>query len=419
MNFQRNFKVFRGKEGLGQLEEDWRNLCHRLPNPQFFHHFDWYSSYVDALLEAGTTLYFVALYEAGELQAVFPLQKRRQRAFGMERHILELPHYFRLRLWDFIVAPAAAHAGTFRALRDFLARTPELRWHVLRLREVMEAGAADRLIRSERVPLLIAEPAGYSSVMPFLAYDETRGRLSKKSRENLKSAQNRAKRVGARFLCVRDPEGLRTLYRELVRIEGSGWKGAAGTAMRCIPGLMRFFDHVVTRMGAQGYCEINALEVDGKIVSAQLGTVTGNVYCGQKIAYDKAYARLSPGHLLVDDIMRRYAGHRDVRLLNLITDGAWQKDWRPDRVAVFDYYVYRPSLQGLLAYLSYGGRLAQHGFVGWLRTTLSWGQAVATGSDTVPEPRKGVIIDLAARIRRRGRIGMGSARSQDRGASAA
>src|SRR3546814_16217356 len=48
----------------------------------------------------------------------------------------------------------------------------------------------------------------------------------------------------------------------------------------------------------------------------------------------------------------------DLRLLNLITDVAWQAPWRPDRVAVTDYYLYRASPQGRLAYLSYGGRLA-------------------------------------------------------------
>src|SRR3546814_3834577 len=41
-----------------------------------------------------------------------------------------------------------------------------------------------------------------------------------------------------------------------------------------------------------------------------------------------------------------------------ISDVAWQAPWRPDRVAVTDYYLYRASPQGRLAYLSYGGRLA-------------------------------------------------------------
>src|SRR3546814_2760979 len=110
-----------------------------------------------------------------------------------------------------------------------------------------------------------------------------------------------------------------------VRIEASGWKGAAGTALRNMPALERFFENVVTRFGAAGQCEITALEVDGKIISAQLGTMVGDTYCSHKIAYDEAYARLSPGHLLMDDLMQRYSDHRAIRLLNLITDVSWQR----------------------------------------------------------------------------------------------
>ena len=339
-----------------------------MPNPQFFHHLEWYGSYTDCLLENDAALCFVALYEAGELQAVFPLQKKRRRVLGMERQMLELPYYFRLRLWDFIVAPEAETAGTLPALIGFLCRTPELQWHVLRLREVIAGGGAERLIRMTRPSLLVTEPAGFSSVLPLPAYAETRRRLPKKFRENLNNARNRMKRIGGgRLLHARDPEALRALYAEFVRIEASGWKGAAGTALRDIPALERFFENVVTRFGAAGQCEITALEVDGKIISAQLGTIVGDTYCSHKIAYDEAYARLSPGHLLMDDLMQRYADHRDIRLLNLITDTAWQAPWRPDRVAVTDYYLYRASPQGRLAYLSYGGRLAARAVGGRLR----------------------------------------------------
>src|SRR3546814_1408589 len=59
----------------------------------------------------------------------------------------------------------------------------------------------------------------------------------------------------------------------------------SGTAIRCNPALMRFFDNIVTRLGTSGQCEINALEVGGKIVSAQLGTMIGDTYCAHKIAY--------------------------------------------------------------------------------------------------------------------------------------
>src|SRR3546814_8885107 len=76
-----------------------------------------------------------------------------------------------------------------------------------------------------------------------------------------------------------------------------------------------------------------------------------------KIGYDEAYGKLSPGHLVVDAVLRRYAEDRTIRFMNLIGDMEWQASWRPDRIGILNCYIYRASPQGLLAYFAFGGRL--------------------------------------------------------------
>src|SRR3546814_15381410 len=68
---------------------------------------------------------------------------------------------------------------------------------------------------------------------------------------------------------VRDVEELQALYREFLRVEASGWKGAAGTAVRDNPALTQFFHNMMTRFGALGRSEITVLEVGGTVVSVR------------------------------------------------------------------------------------------------------------------------------------------------------
>ena len=379
---RQDFRVFRGRDGLRQLEQDWRKLCARLAHPRFFHYPELYSSYIDALLGDEATLYFLAMYEDGALQAVFPLRKTQRRLLGITRSILELPNHLRLRLWDFIVAPEAENPDTLPALLRFLSRSADLPWHVLRLREIMTDSAAATLVRLARPPLRIVEPAGFCGILPLLPYEQTRRRISKNMRNRLNTAKNRLERAGGgRFRHARDVEELQALYREFLRVEASGWKGAAGTAVRDNPALTQFFHNMMTRFGALGRSEITVLEVGGAVVSAQLSTVFGDTCYMHKICYDEAYGKLSPGHLVVDAVLRRYAEDRTIRFMNLISDLEWQTSWRPDRTGILDCYIYRASPQGLLAYFTFCGRLMARS----LRRTL----AARRSGDAVAKPIPG------------------------------
>ena len=49
-----------------------------------------------------------------------------------------------------------------------------------------------------------------------------------------------------------------------------------------------------------------------------------------KVAYDEDAGRYSPGQLLIDDALRRYAEEGKIKRYNLITDYRWFDGWNPE-----------------------------------------------------------------------------------------
>jgi len=94
---------------------------------------------------------------------------------------------------------------------------------------------------------------------------------------------------------------------DFLRLEASGWKGRAGTAVSNDPGLRQFMTSAVGALAGQGQAAIHRLCIDGKAIAACITLRSGHSAWCWKIAYDEEYARFSPGaQLLVrvtDDLL--------------------------------------------------------------------------------------------------------------------
>jgi CelD/BcsL family acetyltransferase involved in cellulose biosynthesis len=86
---------------------------------------------------------------------------------------------------------------------------------------------------------------------------------------------------------------------DFLRLEASGWKGRAGTAVYNDPGLRQFMTSAVRTLAAQGQAAIHRLCVNDKAIAACITLRSGHSAWCWKIAYDEDYARFSPGAQLL------------------------------------------------------------------------------------------------------------------------
>ena len=85
-------------------------------------------------------------------------------------------------------------------------------------------------------------------------------------------------------------------------IEASGWKGRAGTAAVQRDELRAFFRAAIAGLAREGKARIDLMRLDGKPIAATIALTSGDMMFGWKTAYDEAYAKYSPGALLMLDL---------------------------------------------------------------------------------------------------------------------
>jgi CelD/BcsL family acetyltransferase involved in cellulose biosynthesis len=93
------------------------------------------------------------------------------------------------------------------------------------------------------------------------------------------------------------------------RLERLGWKGSRGTAVASVPALREFYGEVARWAAARGWLRLFLLRIDGRALAFYYGLEHRHVLHLLKGGYDPAWARLSPGQLLLEDVIASGFSH--------------------------------------------------------------------------------------------------------------
>lgn len=120
-------------------------------------------------------------------------------------------------------------------------------------------------------------------------------------RSDFRRAARRAADIGEIACEVITPDSAHfdSLFDEAVAIEACGWKTQEGSAISADPAKHAFFRAWLRGACANGSLRIAFLRIGGKAVAMQFALVGARRYWLLKIGYDEAYARCSPGNLLM------------------------------------------------------------------------------------------------------------------------
>jgi CelD/BcsL family acetyltransferase involved in cellulose biosynthesis len=186
-------------------------------------------------------------------------------------------------------------------------------------------------------------------------------RLSRNRRSQLGRARRRLEREGKLELDLADgTERLEGLLAEAFRIEGSGWKGAEGTAIASRPETLRFYQEIAHWAAGQGWLRIAFLRLDGQALATMLLLETDGVLWYLKGGYDPAFERFSPGVVLLGSVIEHAFGSGVERVELLGGDERYKLAFTSDAKDKRRFQAFAPSPLGLLS-----------------RTAFSYGRPVA------------------------------------------
>lgn len=211
-------------------------------------------------------------------------------------------------------------------------------------------------------------PATPSPYIPLDAsWCEPESRFSSRRRSDFRRAGRRAAERGAVAYEVRapSPDEFDAVFDEAVAVEGRSWKTPAGTAIACDPAKEAFFRSYFRAAAERGEFRAAFLRIDGQAAAMQLAVEWAGRYWLYKIGYDEAYARCSPGTLLMLHALGE-AAQRGLTGFELMGDAEdWIADlWTREQHECRRVRTYPFGPHGLAALLADGllwarGRLAR------------------------------------------------------------
>lgn len=285
----------------------------------------WVSSFLEHLVPAEKPWWCLFAYDGPELVGVLPLMRARKWFFERLRGPADGAHTdFAHPLLDARAAPSALNALVEAAAE--VAPGLRIRWY--RVRD--ESPVLACLSTLEPRMRVVRPISTWGSLVQTTGHwRELEAGLPRNFARNLRKGVNRAERdhsVAFRFIGGVEAQSP-ALLQQFLKVESSGWKGAAGTAIECSPQLVAFYETLTRRLAQRGWLEWHTLELDGEPVAAHLAVRLGDAVALPKIGYDEGYARYGPGNLLFRELLVRSFDDPTVSEVNCLSDMPWHRNW--------------------------------------------------------------------------------------------
>jgi len=137
---------------------------------------------------------------------------------------------------------------------------------------------------------------------PFLG-DASERKRSGSTGKKLRQDWNRLSSLGVVDIANdRTPAGVHEGFETFLAMEAQSWKGASGTALLSDEDDAAFTRRLIGDLAARASASVALLRVDGKPIAAQVLLYSGSMAYTWKTAFDAAFAKYSPGALLIDKV---------------------------------------------------------------------------------------------------------------------
>lgn len=173
--------------------------------------------------------------------------------------------------------------------------------------------------------------------------------LTSHFRSNLRRRRRKLEAIAPLTLqrCVGGAE-LEALLEEGLLLEQSGWKGSERTAIACSPVLRAFYSEWARSNALSGELCLYFLRLGERAIAFQFGIASGQTYYLPKVAFDESLGECSPGHVLMDFVVRDLIQRGFERFDFLGPSMSWKLEWTRSSRQHHWLYVFANTRHGKL-----------------------------------------------------------------------
>jgi CelD/BcsL family acetyltransferase involved in cellulose biosynthesis len=299
---------------LDGLREEWDELAEGTGASPFSRP-GWIEPWLVAF-GSGTPL-VLAVRRQGRLAAVMPLQAR--------AGALTSPTNWQTPMFGPVAESSEAASELALGLLSRIRRRADL-WFL----DARDPGYAEsaEAARQAGFGLIVRTIARSPYVAVEGSFDEYMAGLNRKFRKDIGRRWRRLEDQGEVQVAYEDgTERLDELLTDGFRLEGSGWKAEAGTAIASVPARERFYRDVARWAAERGWLRLAFLRLDGRAIAFDFCIETGGVAYVIKGGFDVDARSLGPGVLLTHhELQRAYElGFSSYELLGQADD--YKRSW--------------------------------------------------------------------------------------------
>jgi len=338
-----------GADVVDSLADEWRQLCAEATDDQPFYRPEWIRAYLRTFVH-GARVVLITAKLCGRLCMLLPLLEENGTFCKIPVRKLRVPVNFYAGRFDAVCSAGpdgeAAIVAAWKYVRELDG------WDVLHLRDALRGSAISRLAAVAQADGLntiqIADkPSPYVSLPSdprLLQQLPVNVRLRRQLRQIRRQLAEQGSTLKLHRVETADPNALSQFFR----LEASGWKGQQQSAI-LHNGTRSFFEEIAESSARFGYFVLYMLELNGQLIAAHYGFTLRDCYYSVIVAYDENFKQFSPGHLLVDEIVRDCAV-RGIRRYDITgQDQEWKTRWTTEARPLSQHFVFR-GLRGNLAY---------------------------------------------------------------------
>jgi CelD/BcsL family acetyltransferase involved in cellulose biosynthesis len=317
--------------------DEWQALAEQTQVSPFLQP-NWLLAWSESFAGTGLVL-AIAGRPDGRLTAALPLQS--------VAAVLRSPTNWHTPDFGLIAGDSAAAEPLLHGVLAIRPRRLQLAFLDETLARTVQSVAADH---GYRVLARVLEKSPYLPLTAdFATYQEC---LSQHLRAELARRRRRLDEMGAVRVEVEEAYD-EALVEEFLRVEASGWKGSAGTAIAARPDTRAFYTRVAQWGDARGWLRLAFLRLDGQALAADLALEAGGVHYLVKTAFRPDARRYAPGKLLRHAMLERAfaLGLRSYEFLG--RDEPWKLEWTRQVRPRWLVQAFAPTPLGALDYAAY------------------------------------------------------------------
>lgn len=332
--------IVKGETGLNQIESEWNELFNNLTTPTYSQSIIWHKAYLKYLAPDVDKCFYFCIYKHDTLIAIFPLEQVQRKFYIASITILSFPSNNHFGINSVITDQKENTQNIFQFLYQSLKMQKNIAWDVIYLNKAIENSQAS-LCKIDNQKLCLQKTSTVCDILPIQTYKRTYSKFSRRLKRNLKKGKEIiSNSYKIEYKSTRNEDELDAYFTKFLDIEASGWKGinGEGTAIKLHKNLSGFYLDILHGFAKTGNMEINLLSVNGKYIAAQYAIILEPTVFLIKIGYDEGNRNLSPGNLLLEHELQEYAKEEKLKILNLISDAGWHKEWKPTRLPSYKIY---------------------------------------------------------------------------------